>query len=135
MPADAFILKSDGVDIYVLGKEDPKFDRLMEGGRERRVLPCGHWGQACTTSPNGTLFGVYELLERYVGVRWLWPGQLGTYIPRSDSVNICSNLDETYIPLSAPEVQGVYMVACKGGGGRSKIPGGYKTSCVFRKRD
>lgn len=30
----------------------------------------------------GTLFGVYEFLERAVGVRWLWPGELGTFVPK-----------------------------------------------------
>ncbi|PTX94627.1 DUF4838 domain-containing protein [Opitutus sp. ER46] len=30
----------------------------------------------------GTLFGVYEWLERAVGVRWLWPGELGTFVPQ-----------------------------------------------------
>ena len=34
----------------------------------------------------GTLFGVYEFLERSVGVRWLWPGELGEYIPAVSSV-------------------------------------------------
>ena len=29
----------------------------------------------------GTLFGVYEWLDHDVGVRWLWPGELGTYVP------------------------------------------------------
>ncbi|MDI1248727.1 MAG: DUF4838 domain-containing protein [Lacunisphaera sp.] len=34
----------------------------------------------------GTLFGVYEWLERDVGVRWLWPGELGTYVPELRSL-------------------------------------------------
>ncbi|MCI5182598.1 MAG: DUF4838 domain-containing protein [Candidatus Electrothrix sp. AW1] len=29
----------------------------------------------------GTEFGVYEFLERYVGVRWLFPGPAGEYVP------------------------------------------------------
>lgn len=31
----------------------------------------------------GTLFAVYEWLERQVGARWLWPGELGTQVPRT----------------------------------------------------
>ena len=31
----------------------------------------------------GTLFGVYEFLERAFNVRWLWPGKLGEYIPKT----------------------------------------------------
>jgi hypothetical protein len=34
----------------------------------------------------GTLFGVYEWLERDLGVRWLWPGGLGTFVPKTRSV-------------------------------------------------
>jgi hypothetical protein len=34
----------------------------------------------------GTLFGVYEWLERELGVRWLWPGDLGTVVPRARDV-------------------------------------------------
>lgn len=30
---------------------------------------------------NGTLFGVQDLLERHLGVRWLWPSPLGKVIP------------------------------------------------------
>ncbi len=33
---------------------------------------------------SGTLWGVYELLERELGVRWVWPGELGTYVPRAE---------------------------------------------------
>jgi len=36
----------------------------------------------------GTEFGVYEFLERYVGVRWLMPGPDGTYVPELQSIDI-----------------------------------------------
>ncbi len=36
----------------------------------------------------GTLFAVYELLERELGVKWLWPGELGEVIPKSDTIAI-----------------------------------------------
>lgn len=36
----------------------------------------------------GTLFGIYEVLDRYFGVRWLWPGELGTFVPRATSITI-----------------------------------------------
>ncbi|NQT13799.1 MAG: DUF4838 domain-containing protein [Planctomycetes bacterium] len=34
----------------------------------------------------GTLFAVYELLERHLDVRWLWPGELGEVIPKRSDV-------------------------------------------------
>lgn len=36
----------------------------------------------------GTLFGVYEFLERYLAVRWLWPGELGTFVPKAEDLVI-----------------------------------------------
>ncbi len=36
----------------------------------------------------GTLWGVYEVLERTLGVKWLWPGELGTHVSRQESIGI-----------------------------------------------
>ncbi len=36
----------------------------------------------------GTEFGVYEFLERYVGVRWLLPGPDGEDVPSSDKITV-----------------------------------------------
>ena len=36
----------------------------------------------------GTLFGVYEWLERDLEVRWLWPGELGTHVPKARSITV-----------------------------------------------
>lgn len=45
----------------------------------------------------GTLWGVYELLERELGVVWMWPGELGTHIPPTDRV-VIPDLDERIRP-------------------------------------
>lgn len=36
----------------------------------------------------GTLFAVYEFLEKELQVRWLWPGELGTVIPRRAELTV-----------------------------------------------
>ncbi|MBM4081803.1 MAG: DUF4838 domain-containing protein, partial [Planctomycetes bacterium] len=36
----------------------------------------------------GTLFGAYEFLERFVGVRWLMPGEWGEDIPKQASLTL-----------------------------------------------
>lgn len=33
-------------------------------------------------------FGVYDFLERYLGVRWLFPGRLGEHLPFNETVDI-----------------------------------------------
>jgi len=37
------------------------------------------------TTQAGTLFAVADFLDRQLGVRWLWPGELGTYIPKRET--------------------------------------------------
>lgn len=34
----------------------------------------------------GTQYAVNHLLDRHLGVRWLWPGELGTYVPRASTI-------------------------------------------------
>ncbi len=36
----------------------------------------------------GTEFGVYEFLERYLGIRWLFPGPAGEYVPSVTTIDI-----------------------------------------------
>src|SRR5262249_12257798 len=51
---------------------------VVEGSGETLVL--------AGNGRNGTSFAVYEFLERFVGVRWLWPGEVGEVVPRRKSL-------------------------------------------------
>ncbi len=44
-----------------------------------------------------TRWALNQLLEQYLGVRWLWPGDLGTYIPKADRFAV-PEMDITYQP-------------------------------------
>jgi len=35
-----------------------------------------------------TVWAVAHFLDAYLGVRWLWPGEAGTYVPRRASINV-----------------------------------------------
>jgi hypothetical protein len=35
---------------------------------------------------NGTSFAVYKFLERFAGIRWLWPGESGEVIPKKSTL-------------------------------------------------
>jgi len=37
-------------------------------------------------SPKGVEFGVYDFIERYIGVRWLMPGELGEHVPKQSEI-------------------------------------------------
>lgn len=44
----------------------------------------------------GTLYAVYDFLQDQLGVRWLWPGELGEVIPKAATVTVNDlNIQET----------------------------------------
>ncbi|MCY2987289.1 MAG: DUF4838 domain-containing protein [Planctomycetota bacterium] len=59
LDGDGFVLLTKGPDCVIVGPTD-----------------------------DGTEFGVYEFLERYVGVRWLLPGDHGTDVPRRPTITV-----------------------------------------------
>lgn len=44
------------------------------------------WQRTVEAQP--TRWGINRILEEQLGVRWLWPGHLGTYVPKHGSLNI-----------------------------------------------
>jgi len=79
LPPEVFVLRTAGNALYIVGHDGPG-DPLAE-----------------TTIWSGTLWGVYELLESELGVRWLWPGELGTVVPKTNRV-VIGNLDRRVAP-------------------------------------
>lgn len=66
---DSFTLRTAGGALFIVGRDG-----------DGRPLDPDTWA--------GTLFGVYELLENVMGVRWLWPGELGEHIPATKNVTV-----------------------------------------------
>jgi hypothetical protein len=72
--AEQYTIRSDGSRILFAGHDEgPLF------GAPHDIV-----GES---SP-GTLYAVYHFLDRYVGVRWLWPGDAGTYVPRHCDLSV-----------------------------------------------
>jgi hypothetical protein len=69
---DSFIIKTAGEALILMGD-----DRDNIPGRGK-YIPFN-----AATSRKGSLFAVYTFLERFFGVRWLWPGEDGEVVPRS----------------------------------------------------
>ncbi len=65
---EAFYIRSDGGNIFVIGKK-----------------------------PIGALYATYALLEDYLGVRWFYPGELGEYCPRAKTL-ILPEIDDFQKP-------------------------------------
>lgn len=78
---DAFGLVSDGRGVYIAGRDDPREDT-----RRAVYSPwSGYWSQY---HEHATLFGAYEFLERYAGVRMYFPGELGTIVPKTAAIRV-----------------------------------------------
>ncbi|MDO8542950.1 MAG: DUF4838 domain-containing protein [Opitutaceae bacterium] len=78
LPAETFQLRATAKALYIVGKDEDRdpLDRDTSAG---------------------TLFGVYEWLERELGVRWLWPGELGTHVPKTRTIALRA-IDLTVTP-------------------------------------
>lgn len=72
------VLRTDGNKLFIVGDDG---DGPATSGDTR----------------GGTLWGVYEIVERALGVVWMWPGELGTYVPATETVTI-ADLNETIEP-------------------------------------
>ena len=79
---EEYRIRSVGRDIVIVGHD------LGEKLQRRPIHPAA--------SP-ATLFAVSHLLDRYLGVRWLWPGELGTFVPERRTI-VLPQLDITAQP-------------------------------------
>lgn len=79
LPEEGYRIKSNGGSVFVIGKETKSASTPV------------------TESSQPTRWALNYLLEAQLGVRWLWPGEVGTFVPRHDSFAI-PVLDRNYQP-------------------------------------
>ncbi|RKN81950.1 DUF4838 domain-containing protein [Paenibacillus ginsengarvi] len=53
---------------------------------EYRIVTSGNHLVFMGSESRADLWAVTYFLDRYMGVRWLWPGEIGTYVPKSDDI-------------------------------------------------
>ncbi len=75
LPRDGYYLKSVGRRIYIAGVDDDKGNPAEAFG----------WS---VLFERGTLNGVYEFLERFLGIRFYFPGEIGTVVPKHQQLNL-----------------------------------------------
>ena len=90
---------------YVDREVGRKLDKLDPSGYLIRVVDDRHLIIAGPTS-EGTEFGTFEFLERFVGVRWLFPTEVGDYVPEREDLVVPSNTRVTDEPafMQVPRV-------------------------------
>ena len=68
---EGYIIRTQGNNIFIAGKDDPR-----------------HFGQGWGDSDRGTLMGVYGFLEQFLGIRFYFPGEIGTIIPKHPDLKL-----------------------------------------------
>ncbi len=76
---DGFYIKTIGKDIVLAGRDDPKIDML------KQMQIGGSWGYHFERA---SYFAVLDFLERFGGVRFYFPGELGTIVPAKKSIAV-----------------------------------------------
>lgn len=82
-----------GVDLAMQGYEETLI--AVQGDN---VLLAGRDGKDGTTSyQRGTSQAIYTFIDKYLGVRWLWPGELGEDVPRQVTISL-DDIADRYTP-------------------------------------
>lgn len=73
---------------------------LVEDDNERVVIRMTKNGQLIIAgnSPKAALDASYHFLRKYIGVRYLWPGEEGTFYPKTASKQLPENIEWSYSP-------------------------------------
>ena len=91
---DGFYIKSFKGNVIIIGNDDPK----------------GYPARLAAWNERGTLNGVYDFLERFGGVRFYFPGEMGTIVPVKKqwflpSVDIADRPDSQYRRIYSIEMK------------------------------
>ena len=79
---DAFTVKVTPTRVFIAGRDDPALDL------KDRLANADRHGCTAGDGERATLFGVYAFLERHFGVRFYFPGDIGTIVPKASVVRL-----------------------------------------------
>ena len=80
---DEFVVRTLGQGVVIAGRDSMAADPFAP---DKQKQPRRTWCQP--RAECATLYGLYAFLERYASVRLYFPGELGTILPRCDTINI-----------------------------------------------
>lgn len=81
LPPSGYVVKTSGNSLFIAGR-----DRQRVSRDDKNLAK--NLGKSYFASWNGTLNGVYDFLENDMGVRWVFPGELGEQVQHTDDLTI-----------------------------------------------
>ena len=79
LPLEGFVIRKEKNTVYIYGR-----DSQREHPAQNRF---------CQWYERSTLTGVYDFLERFAGIRFYFPGDFGTFIPRRNKLILPDQID------------------------------------------
>ena len=86
LPSEGYVIRATKKRLALVGRDEDYGRSRYAGDPVRNVF----------VKP-GTLWAVYVFLDKVMGVKWLWPGELGTVVPKRNEIRV-----EDYYLASAP---------------------------------
>ena len=99
---DGFRIRTAENGVYVVGVDDP----VVNAHRNRQRG--GIWFQ---NFERATVFGAYDFLERFAGVRFYFPGELGTVVPKAAKIKVPPT-DIVDAPVNTVRRYTIYETGC-----------------------
>ena len=79
---DGFLMKTVGNDVYIAGLDDKEVDT-------KALVSKNHfWLERPMMHQRGTVFGAYDFLERFAGIRFYLPVNLGIIVPERSKLEV-----------------------------------------------
>lgn len=99
-PEGTRILVGDSVLTAAHGLDSEQFalERIVVRVIDDDLIVMGDDAKPSGTQLTGSYLAACELLENVLGVRWLWPGELGTVIPERATVTVPADLNLDFTP-------------------------------------
>jgi len=93
---ESYTIRALNGNLYIVGGENNKqlvFGKDPKRGRIENGKIVWEQNGIVRDARRGTLYAAYDFLDRFLGIKWLWPGELGTYIPKSKTLAIADDLN------------------------------------------
>jgi len=101
LPAATLIVRTMGNALVVAGEDGTQVEHLRNRPRREDLEP---WGFLYGIRL-GSMYAVFELLDKQFKCRWLWPGETGEVIPKRATLEVPDDLD---LRKSPPMIQRSY---------------------------
>ena len=83
-----YMIRADDERLVLIGHDQRFEDWAREAKRISVVWEFGIVGPVAVFQPIGSTYAVHDFLERFCGVRWYFPGEIGEVVPKQSTIMV-----------------------------------------------